>query len=146
MRRNDPPHRPLAGAGSGSGRPVYTPYSFLPPGASSAFGSSAALYPPVPAAAGQVASMRQDQADESMLPSPPISTRTSSGDPHTLASVSTAISGGAFVPGEGEMGSEDVLGAGGSSSQPPKIIQKADRSCKKCVSSLFMAFPSLTDI
>ncbi|GAA6006958.1 Zn(II)2Cys6 transcription factor domain-containing protein [Rhodotorula paludigena] len=132
MRRNDPPHRPLAGAGSGSGRPVYTPYSFLPPGASSAFGSSAALYPPVPAAAGQVASMRQDQADESMLPSPPISTRTSSGDPHTLASMSTAISGGAFVPGEGEMGSEDVLGAGGSSSQPPKIIQKADRSCKKC--------------
>ncbi|TNY24237.1 hypothetical protein DMC30DRAFT_413470 [Rhodotorula diobovata] len=112
--------------------PVYTPYTFstapplpssYPPTAPSFPAYHHATVPPPPSHA--VPHRQGSGTDESMLPSPSSSRRTSATDVHGVSVVPTTLHQGAWTGDDPDMLAEE-------GAPPPKIIQKADRSCKKC--------------
>ncbi|BGP37021.1 hypothetical protein JCM10449v2_000925 [Rhodotorula kratochvilovae] len=119
----------------GPPRPVYTPYSFSPPSLPSSFPpNNPPFHAYAPPTALHEGHFRRDQGgDEAVLPSPTSSSRRTSGaEVQVGAGVSATLQRGARMADDTDMLADEAPTAGGSSSQPPRIVQKADRSCKKC--------------
>ncbi|GAA5849707.1 hypothetical protein JCM9279_001986 [Rhodotorula babjevae] len=115
---------------------VYTPYAFAAGPAPSSYPpatASFAHYPPSAAVPPpHLAPRRQNSGtDESLLPSPASSRRTSATDPHHFPGGMHHQHGAAWMGDDSDMLPEEEQPVS-PLLPPPKIVQKADRSCKKC--------------
>ncbi|GAA5937964.1 hypothetical protein JCM3775_002408 [Rhodotorula graminis] len=140
MHPSDTHHRTARPSSAGGPPPpphtIYTPYAFAASPVPSSYPSatsSFAQYPSQPPPPHHPP--RQNSGtDESLLPSPVSSRRTSATDPHQLSgTIPSSYHGGpqpgAWVADDSDMLPEDPVSP---LLPPPKIVQKADRSCKKC--------------
>lgn len=139
--------RPSSAAGPPGPPPphaVYTPYAFAaspvpssyPPATSSLAHYPSAVPPP------HLPPRQNSGTDESLLPSPVSSRRASATDPHQLMGMPSAYPRPQHAAWAGD--DSDMVHDEEPVSPllpPPKIIQKADRSCKKCV--LFLALSAV---
>ncbi|GAA6057400.1 hypothetical protein JCM3770_000745 [Rhodotorula araucariae] len=135
MRSDDPQHArpPLPpGQPSAGPSPAYTPYSFSPPGVPSSFSPNNPPFHTYTAAMPllEVQLRRDEGGEEEALSPPPSSCRTPGTEVQVMSSISATLQHGARTGDDSDMLADEV--AGTSSTRSPRIVQKADRSCKKC--------------